>query len=333
VNQIKILAFSDIHNNVKAVEKLRKREQNAFDIVIIAGDIGSEKAEEIFKIISDYNCPIFYIYGNWDNKLSYSQQFSKNCIHLHQKCVSFGGYNFAGFSGCKSHWGENPIAKEHFLMVQNEFSTHLQILNKLEKEIDVTSEPIKKKIEREKKLYNEYVRLLIPLNKKIKRRNEDFFELLETKKHFKNDKKLRRFEKEISLNEKKIDILKKPLVRLLMSKNHKNYDEAIRKSWKMAEDENRRVLIEKLQDEGIDFSKTFLITHDRLYKTHIDAPNLFGHIFGHRHGFKHTIFQGTNFINVSVLDDDTLIGASDSTYCILIANGSDLEVYPKSIKD
>jgi len=42
---MRLLAISDIHGNVEAVRRLRGRERNAFDAVVVAGDIGSDAAE------------------------------------------------------------------------------------------------------------------------------------------------------------------------------------------------------------------------------------------------------------------------------------------------
>lgn len=334
MSKISVLAFSDIHNNVEAVEALRKRERGNFDALVIAGDIGSERAAEILEIASDYDCPVFYIYGNWDNLLSYSQTFSRNCIHLHQETFSVNGYCFAGFSGCPTHWGMNPIAEKLFLNVQNDFAELLQTVHLLEKEIASAAELFIKEAEEAEQEYNAYIEHLMPKIRKSKSETEYHEKLLKTKKRYKNDKKVKEFEKCILLNKKKIAALDKPLDRLLISKKYKNYQDARSRARRIAEGENRRILIEKIQSQGNVFSKTFLIAHERLYKTHIDAPNLFCHLFGHRHGFKHTIYKGTNFINVSALDNDRvtvfdnhrLIRERNSTYCILKAEGANLDV-------
>jgi predicted phosphodiesterase len=55
---MRLLAFSDIHRNLEAVRKLRASEANSFDAVVVAGDIGSESANEFFKILSTFNCPV-----------------------------------------------------------------------------------------------------------------------------------------------------------------------------------------------------------------------------------------------------------------------------------
>jgi predicted phosphodiesterase len=63
------LAFSDIHHNLEAVRKLRASEANSFDAVVVAGDIGSESANKFFKILSTFNCPVLYVFGNGDHEL------------------------------------------------------------------------------------------------------------------------------------------------------------------------------------------------------------------------------------------------------------------------
>lgn len=333
MGRVNLLAFSDIHNNVKAVESLRKREKAGFDAIIVAGDMGDDQAEKIFEIISDYDCPVFYVYGNWDNRLPYSKKFAKNCIHLHQTIETVNGYVFTGFSGCKTHWGENPIAEEIFLNVRNDFSLHLQVIDSLREQVNNTAMPFAIEMENAENLYNEYIKSHVPKREKPIDRRREYFDILKTEKLLGNDKMVKRFQKIISLNEKKINSINKPLDRLLASQKHKKYERALDHAHKNAEDENRKIVVEKLKNEGSDFSKVFLIAHERLYKTDIDAPYLFCHLFGHRHGFKHTNYKGTNFINVSVLDDNSSMGAGDGTYCIIKAEGSSLEVCCKSIKD
>jgi predicted phosphodiesterase len=48
---MRILAISDIHNNVACIRKLRSQESNQFDVVAIAGDIGGHRAAEIFAVL------------------------------------------------------------------------------------------------------------------------------------------------------------------------------------------------------------------------------------------------------------------------------------------
>jgi Icc-related predicted phosphoesterase len=108
---MRLLAFSDIHHNLGAVRKLRASETNSFDAVVVAGDIGSESASEFFKILSTFKCPVLYVFGNWDHELSYSKVYADNCHLIHSNVVTIGELHFAGFSGCPTNWGKNPIAR------------------------------------------------------------------------------------------------------------------------------------------------------------------------------------------------------------------------------
>src|SRR5437588_3156761 len=85
--QMKILAISDIHNNVACVRKLRSQEANEFDVIAIAGDIGDYRAKEIFDVLKTFRCPIVYVHGNWDSKLGYNDNFGPDCHLLHLNVV------------------------------------------------------------------------------------------------------------------------------------------------------------------------------------------------------------------------------------------------------
>ncbi|HEX9464485.1 MAG TPA: metallophosphoesterase family protein [Alphaproteobacteria bacterium] len=107
---MRLLAVSDIHGNVDAVRRLRDRERNDFDAVVVAGDIGSTAAPDILGLLASFACPVLYVFGNWDSKLPYDASFGPNCHHLHLRSVECGGWAFAGFSGLPAHWGLNPLA-------------------------------------------------------------------------------------------------------------------------------------------------------------------------------------------------------------------------------
>jgi len=111
---MRLLAFSDIHHNLAAVRKLRASEANSFDTIVVAGDIGSESADEFFKILSTFKCPVLYVFGNWDHELSYSKVYGDNCHLVHSDVVTIGDLHFTGFSGCPTNWGKNPIARRIF---------------------------------------------------------------------------------------------------------------------------------------------------------------------------------------------------------------------------
>jgi predicted phosphodiesterase len=92
----RILACSDIHNNVKAVRQLRAREENGFDAVIVAGDIGSEMTDEIFEVLQTFDCPVLYVFGNWDRRLGYRQSFGERCHHIHLSPYQIGELTIVG---------------------------------------------------------------------------------------------------------------------------------------------------------------------------------------------------------------------------------------------
>lgn len=111
---MKLLAISDIHNNLVAVRRLRTLEKNSFDAIVVAGDIGSDSADDFFKIVSTFRCPVLYVYGNWDHELSYKKSFGHDCRLIHMNVVTIGKWHFTGFSGCPTNWGKNPIAEKLF---------------------------------------------------------------------------------------------------------------------------------------------------------------------------------------------------------------------------
>jgi predicted phosphodiesterase len=125
-----ILAISDIHNNVAAVRRMRSLERNCFDVIIIAGDIGSDHAETIFKVLQSFKCPILYVYGNWDRKLSYKASFGADCHFLHLNFVKIKSLTFTGFSGCPTHWGRNPIAMRSLRKDRRTTSNDINELNR-----------------------------------------------------------------------------------------------------------------------------------------------------------------------------------------------------------
>lgn len=305
MNNINFLAISDIHDNLRAVRKLRALEKNTFDAVIVAGDMGNKKDDDIMNILSSFECPILFVYGNWDNTQSYDKKFSQNCIHLHQKIVFINGYSFTGFSGCQASWGENPIAKEIISKTELKYEEYTKMISEIRSNAYKESAPIRETHSLACKKY---------------------LDLINTK-----NKQAKAYKKELEkISEEKTRQLKKiyhELDKILKSKAYNKYLKDLFKAYKDSEIANRLELFRILKNENCDFSKTFLITHDRLFKTHTEAPNLFCHIFGHRHGFKHTIFKGTQFINVSALDTDC-----EATYCKISVIDSEMKISCLSLR-
>lgn len=262
---MKLLAVSDIHNNLSCVRKLRAQESNSFDAIVVAGDVGNEIASAFFEILGSYKCPILYVYGNWDSKQKYDQNHNPHCVHLHQKLFTLGDLHFSGFSGCSEHWGLNPIA----VSIKSELaSKHRSVVEKLE-------EAHKEKAQ---------------------------IEQLAAHQKAKTDRLKRQRQKAINAVEKQIE-------RIYSSKPYKRYDEELKDAAiKGIPSKNRSILSDHLKMELVDPNKTVLVTHSRVFRLHEDFGPIFMHLFGHQHGFKHTVFRGTHCINVSVLDN--ILGAT-----------------------
>jgi len=111
-----------------AVRKLRAYEKNDFDAVIVAGDIGNESAAEFFRILETFECPVMYVYGNWDNKLDYESCFGPRCQLIHSNVITVGELSFTGFSGCPTDWGKNPLARGIYRRIE---SQHQRVLDAL----------------------------------------------------------------------------------------------------------------------------------------------------------------------------------------------------------
>lgn len=109
----RILACSDIHNNVKAVRQLRAREGNDYDALIVAGDMGSDAADEIFEILRTFDCPVLYVFGNWDSRLKHDRNFGDRCHHLHLSPYPVGDLTIVGetIDGIDLEWEASIEAK------------------------------------------------------------------------------------------------------------------------------------------------------------------------------------------------------------------------------
>jgi hypothetical protein len=54
---MRVLGVSDIHGNVRAVERLRELERNEFDLVVLARDIGDDNADAVIGLLSTFGFP------------------------------------------------------------------------------------------------------------------------------------------------------------------------------------------------------------------------------------------------------------------------------------
>jgi len=126
---MRTLILSDIHDNIEYVKVLRKVENDVYDAIIVAGDIGNNIADEFYSILDSFGCPVFCVYGNWDNDLIYKRKLSNHCVLLHHNIEEHKGYFFTGFSGCPTSWGNNPF----YLEYKNELHRrHSEILSQID---------------------------------------------------------------------------------------------------------------------------------------------------------------------------------------------------------
>lgn len=119
---MKILAISDIHDDVRAAETLYERVRNReLSAIVCAGDLGKLKnARKIAGVFDKMNIPFLYVLGNWDD-FSFDEQLSINSIHLHLRSVEINGWTFVGYSGCSANfYGENSSITSIFEKFKND---------------------------------------------------------------------------------------------------------------------------------------------------------------------------------------------------------------------
>jgi predicted phosphodiesterase len=79
------------------VQKLRAQEANDYDVVAVAGDIGTARATDIFATLATFGCPVVYVNGNWD-RVPDGVAYGPNIHLVHLEVVMVGGVVFAGYS-------------------------------------------------------------------------------------------------------------------------------------------------------------------------------------------------------------------------------------------
>jgi hypothetical protein len=273
---MRFLALSDIHGNVEAVQRLRSREENSFDAVVVAGDIGSRAATEVFSILCSFECPVLYVYGNHDAALEYSLSVAGNAHHLHLSPVTVSDWVLVGYSGLPVQWGRNPIAEQLEAEVDHrhrELIAKLTELQGAERERIATCE-------------SECARELAALAAVARDRRRKAYPLQVGKIQAKKDAAIGR--------------IRLPVVALRESASWRLYQE---ERWQAAERAlalNRQALAAVVRQVGP--SRTIVVTHERQTNTAEEFGSVPLFLFGHRHGFRNTLFKGSRFINVSALD-------------------------------
>lgn len=277
---MRFLLLSDIHDNLSAVQKMRTQESNGFDALIVAGDIGSHCTQQIFDVLATFGCPVLYVYGNWDYKLAYDASYGDTCRHLHLVPFESGPITFVGFSGCTVNWGQNPEAKRLYQEVDDAHSAIIHTLS----DAKIEEERTKSVVEAE---YDASVDAL----KATSRRPP-------------SQRKLKALDAE---RRRKLATLSKAVEDVKSTEAYSSY---VRQQSSVSAEaliRNRRALSEVLKRLELTRQRTVIVTHDRLFKTQSEIPSVPIFLFGHRHGFAETTFQGAKYVNVSALDMRCLV--------------------------
>lgn len=277
---MRLLALSDIHNNLIVARKMRAQERNEFDAIVIAGDLGGDSVEGLFSILKTFKCPIMYVYGNWDESLGYERSFGASTHLLHMNAVVYENFVFVGYSGCTANWGLNPIASE------------------LLGEKPVSMKPIAADLEaafleyRRKKtqIDRKHERALIRLSAAtVSRRETSYRQQLKTL---------------IEKQKSEMAEAKKPLAKMYSSAEFRRHQTDIQKTNDVKRKVlrlNREKLLETILQSGAANHQLIIVTHERTPWKYLGHASL--HMFGHQHGFSDHIYKGTRYLNVSVLDD------------------------------
>lgn len=99
---MKILAFTDIHGNLKSFEKIQKliKKENP-DILIDCGDISifENDLDHLLGRLNSFNKRCLIIHGNHEEKTRFKKACKKhkNLIFLHNKTYRSGNYLFYGY--------------------------------------------------------------------------------------------------------------------------------------------------------------------------------------------------------------------------------------------
>lgn len=99
---MKILAFTDVHENLAAFKEIEKKAGKA-DILVCAGDltIFETHIEPMMKRLGGIKKPVLMIPGNHETPSVLKKYcgFYKNTIDIHKRLYASGEYHFLGWGG------------------------------------------------------------------------------------------------------------------------------------------------------------------------------------------------------------------------------------------
>lgn len=307
---MRVLVLSDIHDKIENVRVLREKEDNVYDTIIVAGDMGSKNAKEFYSILDSFECPSFCVFGNWDNKEDYMISLSTQCTLLHHNIIKINDFYITGFSGCPAHWGKNPIYLEEERKL---LERHAPILVHLESERARVEE-------QSEKINTDYEAELARLSARTKDRRRISIRRAAAKL---GERRLKRLQREWRRLEK-----------IRSSRDYKSYRNDRSAISRFALFKNREILFEKLRNDNIPDERLIIVTHERMYKIFEEGVCPLLHIYGHVHKYTFNLFKGTYYLNAAAIDNglSEFFGRREilpEGYCDVVIAGGEVSVTRK----
>jgi hypothetical protein len=277
---MRILAVSDIHGHVESVRQLRDREPNEFDVVVVAGDIDGlrDTADEVMAILRSFDCPVVYIFGNWDNKLSYDHDFGPNAHHIHLRSVEVGGWSFVGMSGLPANWGRNPIAAA------------------IREQVGARHEPV----------FREHSAAVAEAEVAVERHAaECLAEIAIVRARSKDpagaahQRRVAQIEYARSERDRAANAARRAIE---ATDAYAAFRAELTTFGVEIAGRNRSALAAAVASSPTGPERTIVISHERLHRTAEDMPGVPLFLFGHRHRFENVVSGGARHVNVSALE-------------------------------
>ncbi len=99
---MKLLAFVDLHGDMKFLKKIIKRaKEDDIDLIIAAGDLTNfeDHLRYIIRKLNSIGKKILIIHGNHESEKSMREAVKdyENCVYFNKKAVKVGGYVILGY--------------------------------------------------------------------------------------------------------------------------------------------------------------------------------------------------------------------------------------------
>lgn len=111
---MRILAFTDVHGNERALQELERKAERA-DIMLCAGDLSIFGMElyEVLERMNSWGKPIYFVHGNHEDEDIFEEVHSTfpNLYYIHGREVEHDGLLLLG-------WGGGGFAKEDSRLAQ-----------------------------------------------------------------------------------------------------------------------------------------------------------------------------------------------------------------------